>query len=237
MQSGIKGRSSQGNILTKYPVKKVILKEAGKSTLGAQHVWIDEVSGKLNTDNRGRLLGDFDTGDQLFLLYKDGTYEVADVDMSRRFDPDELLHLGKFDPEMVINAVHFDGNKGWTMVKRFRVETTSTGQRFSYLSEHKDSKLLFASIKKEPRIEYSVKIKGKKIQGEVNLADFIDVKGWKAVGNKLSDQKLSSVKELEDPTLFQTPDSNAAEVPLPEKFHAGDSLEFDMGKNGQGSLF
>ncbi|HRF40662.1 MAG TPA: DNA gyrase/topoisomerase IV subunit A, partial [Saprospiraceae bacterium] len=135
----IKGRSSQGNILTKYPVKKVTLKEAGKSTLGAQHVWIDEVSGKLNTDNRGRLLGDFDTGDQLFLLYKDGTYEVADVDMSRRFDPDELLHLGKFDPEMVINAVHFDGNKGWTMVKRFRVETTSTGQRFSYLSEHKDS--------------------------------------------------------------------------------------------------
>lgn len=233
----IKGRSSQGNILTKYPVKKVILKEAGKSTLGAQHVWIDEVSGKLNTDNRGRLLGDFDTGDQLFLLYKDGTYEVADVDMSRRFDPDELLHLGKFDPEMVINAVHFDGNKGWTMVKRFRVETTSTGQRFSYLSEHKDSKLLFASIKKEPRIEYSVKIKGKKIQGEVNLADFIDVKGWKAVGNKLSDQKLSSVKELEDPTLFESPDSNAAEVPLPEKFHAGDSLEFDMGKNGQGSLF
>ncbi|MBP6809932.1 MAG: DNA gyrase/topoisomerase IV subunit A, partial [Saprospiraceae bacterium] len=233
----IKGRSSQGNILTKYPVKKLILKEAGKSTLGAQHVWIDEVSGKLNTDNRGRLLGDFDTGDQLFLLYKDGTYEVADVDMSRRFDPDELLHLGKFDPEMVVNAVHFDGNKGWTMVKRFRVETTSTGQRFSYLSEHKDSKLLFASIKKEPRIEYSIKIKGKKIQGEVNLADFIDVKGWKAVGNKLSDQKLSSVKELEDPTMFQTPDSNAAEVPLPEKFHAGDSLEFDMGKNGQGSLF
>ena len=233
----IKGRSSQGNILTKYPVKKLILKEAGKSTLGAQHVWIDEVSGKLNTDNRGRLLGDFDTGDQLFLLYKDGTYEVADVDMSRRFDPDELLHLGKFDPEMVVNAVHFDGNKGWTMVKRFRVETTSTGQRFSYLTEHKDSKLLFGSIKKEPRIEYSIKIKGKKIQGEVNLADFIDVKGWKAVGNKLSDQKLSSVKELEDPTLFQTPDSNAAEVPLPEKFHAGDSLEFDMGKNGQGSLF
>jgi topoisomerase-4 subunit A len=233
----IKGRSSQGNILTKYPVKKIVLKEAGKSTLGAQHIWIDEVSGKLNTDNRGRLLGDFDTGDQLFLLYKDGTYEVADVDMSRRFDPDELLHLGKFDPETVISAVHFDGNKGWTMVKRFRVETTSTGQRFSYLTEHKDSKLLFGSIKKEPRIEYSIKIKGKKIQGEVNLADFIDVKGWKAVGNKLSDQKLSSVKELEDPTLFNTPDSNAAEVPLPEKFHAGDSLEFDMGKNGQGTLF
>ncbi len=233
----IKGRSSQGNILSKYPVKKVALKEAGKSTLGAQHVWIDEVSGKLNTDNRGRLLGDFDTGDQLLLLYKDGAYELADLDMARRFDPEELIHIGKFDPETVVSTVHFDGNKGWTMVKRFRIETKSTGERFSYLTEYKDSRLLFASVKAAPRIEYSVKIKGKKIQGEVNLADFIDVKGWKAVGNKLSDQKLTSIKEIEDAELFPSPASNAEETPLPEKFHAGDSLEFDVGKNGQGSLF
>ncbi len=233
----IKGRSSQGNILSKYPVKKVVLKEAGKSTLGAQHVWIDEVSGKLNTDNRGRLLGDFDTGDQLLLLYKDGSYEIADLDMARRFDPEELLHIGKFYPETVVSAVHFDGNKGWTMVKRFRIETKSAGERFSYLSEHKDSKLLYASVKTVPRIEYSVKIKGKKIQGEVNLADFIDVKGWKAVGNKLSDQKLTSIKEIEEAELFQAPESNAEETPLLDKFHAGDSLEFDVGKNGQGSLF
>ena len=233
----IKGRSSQGNILSKYPVKKVLLKEAGKSTLGAQHIWIDEVSGKLNTDNRGRLLGDFDTGDQLLLLFKDGSYEVADIDMARRFDPDELLHLGKFDPDTVISALHYDGNKGWTMVKRFRVETKSTGERFSYLTEHKDSKLIFASAKAAPRIEYSVKIKGKKIQGEVDIADFIEVKGWRAVGNKLSDQRLSSVKEIESPELFATPDSNAEEAPLPDKFHAGDSIEFDLEKGGQGRLF
>ncbi|MBX2927616.1 MAG: DNA gyrase/topoisomerase IV subunit A [Saprospiraceae bacterium] len=229
----IKGRGSQGNILSKYPVKKVVLKEAGKSTLGAQKVWIDEVSGKLNTDSRGRLLGEFDTGDQLLLTYKDGAYEVADIDLNRRFDPEEILHLGKFDPETVISAVHYDGNKGWTMVKRFRVETKSTGERFSYLSEHKDSKLLYASVKPAPRIEYSVKIKGKKIQGEVDLADFIDVKGWRAVGNKLSDQKLSSVKEIAEPEEVVAPPSEE----LPEKLHAGDSIEFDMGKNGQGTLF
>ena len=214
-----------------------MLKEAGRSTLGAQHIWIDEVSGKLNTDNRGRLLGDFDTGDQLLLLFRDGAYEIADIDMNRRFDPDELLHLGKFHPDTVISAVHYDGNKGWTMVKRFRVETKSTGERFSYLSDHKDSKLLFASVKAAPRIEYSIKIKGKKIQGEVDLADFIDVKGWRAVGNKLSDQKLSSIKEIELPELFATPESNAEETPLPDKLHAGDSIEFDVEKGGQGRLF
>lgn len=233
----IKGRTSQGNTLSKYPVKKVNLKEAGKSTLGAQQVWLDEVSGKLNTDHRGRLLGDFDTGDQLFLLFKDGTYELAELDMNRRFDPEEFLFLGKFDPEIVVSAVHFDGHKGWTMVKRFRIETTSTGQRFSFISDHKDSRLLFASVKNAPRIEYSVKIKGNKIQGEVTLSDFIDVKGWKALGNKLSDQKLSSIKEIEAPELFHTPESNAEETPLPEKFQAGDSLDLDLGKNGQGTLF
>lgn len=233
----IKGRASQGNTLSKYPVKKVTLKEAGKSTLGAQQVWLDEVSGKLNTDNRGRLLGAFDTGDQLFFLFKDGTYELAELDMNRRFDPEEFLFLGKFDPETVISAVHFDGHKGWTMVKRFRVETTTTGQRFSFISDHKDSRLLFASVKSAPRIEYSLKIKGNKIQGEVNLSDFIEVKGWKALGNKLSDQKLSSVKEIEAAELFQSPESNAEEAALPEKYQAGDSLDFDIGKNGQGTLF
>jgi topoisomerase-4 subunit A len=157
--------------------------------------------------------------------------------MNRRFDPEEFLFLGKFDPETVISAVHFDGHKGWTMVKRFRVETTTTGQRFSFISDHKDSRLLFASVKSAPRIEYSLKIKGNKIQGEVNLSDFIEVKGWKALGNKLSDQKLSSVKEIEAAELFQSPESNAEEAALPEKYQAGDSLDFDIGKNGQGTLF
>ncbi len=233
----IKGRTSQGNILSKYPVKKVVLKEAGKSTLGAQQLWIDEVSGKLNTDNRGRLLGAFDTGDQLLLLYKDGSYELADPDLARRFDPQDFFYMGKYAPDTVISAVHYDGYKGWTMVKRFQIETTSANQRFTYITDHKDSRLLFASAKAAPRIEYSVKLKGKKIQGEVNLADFIDVKGWRAVGNKLSDQKLMSIREMEEVALLAKPESNAEETPLPEKFHAGDSLEFDLGANGQGKLF
>ncbi|MFN7117975.1 MAG: DNA gyrase/topoisomerase IV subunit A, partial [Saprospiraceae bacterium] len=192
----IKGRTAQGNVLTKYPVRKITLKEAGKSTIGAQQWWYDPITGKLNTDERGNLLGDFDTGDYLVALYKDGTYELFEPDPLKHFDVNELLHIAKYDPETIINAVHFEGNKGWTMVKRFKIETTNLSQRYSYLSDHKDSKLLFVSAKPAPVIRYAVKVKNRKIEGEVNLAEFMDVKGWKAIGNRLSDQKLTSIKEL-----------------------------------------
>ncbi len=220
----IKGRGSKGNTLTKYPVRKVTLKEVGKSTLGALKVWMDEVSGRLNTDERGRYLGAFDTGDHLFLLFKDGSYEVATMELTRRFDPKEIIHIGKFNPELVVSAVYYEGGKGLTLVKRFQVETSSVDQRFSYLTEHKDTRLLYATVKAHPRIQYTVRVKSKRIPGEVDLADFIDVKGWRALGNKLSDQKLASVKELE------TPESE-------EKLKTGDSVDFDLNENGQAKLF
>jgi len=215
----IKGRSSLGNLITKYPVRKVSLKEAGRSTIGAIKVYIDDVSGRLNNDGRGRLMGEFDTGELMFILFKDGTYEMTELDMTRRYNPDELLYVGKFDPELVISAVHYDGNKGLTMVKRFRVETTRLKERFSFLTDHKDSRLLFATTEINPQVRYSMKLKNKKMQGELNLAEFIEVKGWKALGNKLSDQKLSEVERIAP-----------AEKPevAPEKLQTGDSIEFDV---------
>lgn len=246
----IKGRDSQGNVLTKYPVKQIRQKEVGKSTIGAQKLWFDDITGRLNTQERGHLLGEFDTGDSLLVLYNDGSYEVTDLDVQQRFEMKEILHLCKLTPDLVINAVHFDGHKGWTMVKRFKVETNKLKERYSYLTDHPKSKLLFASVKENPRIKYTVKIKGKPMTGEVKIADFMDVKGWKAVGNRLSDQMLSAVKELEpaekpmatiaveeektapqQASLFDLP---AAEAAAPEKqeedkktYRAGDTIEFD----------
>ncbi len=237
----IKGRASQGNTVTKYPVKKVVLKEAGQSTIGAIQVYMDEVSGRLNTDERGKHLGAFDTGVLVMCLYNDGTYELNDLDLTRRYDVNTLLYIGKFDPEQVVNAVYFDGNKEWTMVKRFKIETNKLGEKFSYLSDHKNSKLLFASVKENPRIEYSVKVKGKKLDGEVSLGEFMDVKGWKAAGNRLSDQKLLGVKELESSVgsstvgSGQSKDSEPPKVQSDDKLHAGDTIDFDV--KGQGKLF
>ncbi len=235
----IKGRQSQGNILTRYPVRKIVMKEAGRSTLGAIQVWIDESIGRLNTDGRGTLLGAFNTGDQLVALYKDGTYEVADLDLSKRFDPAELVELGKWHPDTVVTAVHYEGAKGWTMVKRFRIETSTTNQRFNYLSEHKDSKLVFASIQTAPCIRYAVKTKTGKTEYELELADFIDVKGWKALGNKLVDQKITGVKLVEaaPETELEQETATPEHEELPDKLHAGDSIEFNLGKNGQTELF
>ncbi len=205
----IKGRDSQGNILTRYPVKQIRQKEVGKSTIGAQKLWFDDITGRLNTQERGHLLGEFDTGDSIFVLYNDGSYEVTDTDVQQRFEMKEILHLCKFDPDIVVSCVHFDGHKGWTMVKRFRIETTKLKERYSYLTDHAKSKLLFVSLKDNPRIKYTLKIKGKPMTGELSLGEFMDVKGWKAVGNKLSDQLLGGVKEIEAPAGVTTKSTDA----------------------------
>ncbi len=247
----IKGRASQGNILTKYPVKNIRQKEVGKSTIGAQKLWYDGITGRLNTQERGDVLGEFDTGDMILVLYNDGSYELTDTDLLQHFEPKEILYLGKFNPKQVVNAVHFDGHKGWTMVKRFQIETTKLKERYSFITDHPKSKLLFASLKPNPRIKYSIRVKGKAMPGEIGLGDFMDVKGWKAVGNKLSDTLLSSVKEMapdeapaaEDATqgsLFgEMPESTPPEAkvrkqPKPstgeesrQSFKPGDTIEFD----------
>jgi topoisomerase IV subunit A len=224
----------------------------GKSTLGAKRWWFDDITGRLNDNERGKYLGEFDTGDVLLVLYKDGSYETSDIDTAKRFDNAELIHIGKLTPTTVVSAVHFDGNKEWTMVKRFKVETTKNNERFSYLTDHKKSSLLFASVKTNPRIQYTIKIGSKKMDGEASLAEFIDVKGWKALGNKLSDQKLMGVKDISKDEPAPTPpsvkerseevSSNPASDTTPVdlfnqipniseeangKYHAGDTIDFD----------
>jgi len=233
-EMAIKGRASQGNILSRYPVRKVTLKEAGKSTIGAQQYWWDDVTGKLNTDSRGILMGAFDTGDTLLALYKDGSYEVAEADLARRFDPKETLELTKFSPDMVISAVYYEGGKEWTMVKRFKVETNTHNQRYAYLGEHKSSKLFFASVKANPVVSYTIRDKNKTLQSTATLTEVVDVKGWKAIGNKLSDFKLTACKAIEAPAPAKAPAEKAA---IPEKLQAGDSVEFEVVDNGQQKLF
>jgi topoisomerase IV subunit A len=194
----IKGRSSQGNMLTKYPLRNIKLKAAGRSTIGALKIWLDEVSGRLNTEQRGRFLGEFDTGDELLILYKNGSYITTPLDIIKRFQSDDFLYIGQCNrKDDVITAVHYDGHKGWTMVKRFHIETTQADQRFSYLTDHPESQLLFLSVEPSPRIKFHIKVGSKKTEGEALLTDIVDIKGWKAVGNRLSDKKISDVEVIE----------------------------------------
>lgn len=193
----IKGRTSQGNILTKYPVRKITQKEVGQSTLGAIPIYMDEVSGRLNTDERGIHLGDFDTGDSILAIYKDGSYEITDFELANRFEPKEVLHIGQFNEEDVVSAIYYDGHKNWTVVKRFKIETNTAKQRFSFITDHKSSKLYYVTLANLPQVKYTIRVKGEKEEAVLNIAEFIDVKGWKSLGNKLTDNKLSKVEPID----------------------------------------
>ena len=206
----IKGRAAAGNIMTRYPIRKVVMTAAGKSTLGAMKVWMDKVSGRLNLEERGQYLGGFDTGDLLLVLFKDGSYEREELDLTRRYDPANLFFIGKYSEDMIVSAVYYEGERGYTLVKRFQIETSSPGQAFQFISDHKQSKLYYASVHPAPELTVGWREKRSKQTKTVQLADFIDVKGWKSLGNRLHDGKLISVTEENEPFLLK---EEAAAVP------------------------
>ena len=220
----IKGRGSQGNILTRYPVRKIEQLEVGQSTLGALHLWIDEVSGRINTDERGLHLGDFDTGDLIIALYSDGTYILHNPDPILKVETSQLLHVGKLDEDSIVTAVHYDGEKDWTMVKRFRIETSSFDEKVYFIREHSRSKLLFATTKSNIEVEYYLLNKKKKEYWTVDLDAFIDIKGWKAMGNRLSTKQIRGIRVLttdeEEPTKEADANQNG--------YKAGDTIELDL---------
>ena len=218
----IKTRSVNGNIVTQYPIRKVTLKEVGKSTLGAQKIFMDKVSGRLNTEERGISLGEYDTGNKILAIYKNGTYEVSEADLTKKYDTKELLHIGKFGEKLVVNVVYYDGAKKWTMVKRFHIETTTDNTPYSFITEHRSSKLFFVSVKPKPSILYDVKVKNEKTEYELAIADFIEVKGWKALGNKLEETRITNVRD----------NTNKK-----GKLSAGETIEFDVDDKGQGKMF
>lgn len=195
----IKGRNAGGNIVTRYPIRKVVQVEVGKSTLGAQKYWFDETSGRLNKDERGKHLGSFDTGDQLLTIYGDGTYEILPFDPEGKIDVKDLMYAAKFRPKAAISAVYYEGEKQWTMVKRFVIETLTTGQRFKFITDHKDSKLNWVSTEEDPTFIIGYMSNRQKVTEELQPAAFIEIKGWKAIGNKLIDKKLISIQEPEKP--------------------------------------
>lgn len=253
----IKGRGSQGNLVTKYPVKKISQISVGKSSLGAMKIWLDEVSGKLNQDGRGKYLGAFDTGCKLLTLTKDGAYEINDLDLTKKFDVNNIIEIGKFTEESVVSALYFEGEKGWTMVKRFKIETTTQDQKFHFLPDSAGTKLYFATLANQPLVHYQYKAAGQAFEKELEVETFIEVKGWKALGNKLLDGKLTKVTlvasatpeaEVKEDQEEDTPPSATEKTPPKiegevkqgslfdqepddkggDKLSAGDTIEFDV---------
>ena len=181
----IKSRMSKGNILTKYPIRKITQSELGKSTFGGKKVWFEENIGKLNFDERGSLLGRFEVDDKVLVVYKTGEYEIASLDLNRRFNASDIEIFKKFDND-IISCLHYIGNKKSYYLKRFKIETNQSDRLFSFIDDSRGSKFIKATININPSLNFKYRLKnGDRKDKSINILDFIDIKGWKASGNKI----------------------------------------------------
>ena len=189
----IKGRDSKGNLVTKYPVKKVDLKEEGHSTLAPRKIWFDETVRRLNADARGTLLGTFKGDDKILTINAEGDAKLVSFDLSNRFDG-EYLVFEKWKPEQAITCIYFDGEKQIYFIKRFLLENTLNVQHFMP-SEHPKSFIenIIVSDNATAEIIFA-KEKGKEREPEtVNIDQFISVKGIKALGNQFIKDKVKAI--------------------------------------------
>ncbi len=199
----IKSRTSAGNRVTKEIVQRIVQKEVGGSTLAARKIWFDTVVGRLNDEGRGKFLGSFKGNDRILTLYKTGEYRLTNFDLSNHFDED-MFHIEKWKPERPITAVYYDAEKELHYVKRFLCEIT-TDKKVLFISESEGSYLDVATTAYRPNVKivYNKLLKETKNlpDNEVQLADFIDVKGMKAQGNQLTKLKVKEIlltKAFED---------------------------------------
>lgn len=192
----IKGRISKGNTVTKYPIKKIELKEKGISTLRPRKVWFDDTVNRLNVDGRGELLGEFKPEDRLLIITQSGKLKTIIPELTTHFD-DDVIVLEKWIPTKPVSCIYFDPDKDKYFVKRFLVE--SVNKEDVFISEHPYSRLEIVSTDYRPVAEIIfAKIKG--IEKEtliVNFEEFISVKGIKAQGNQLTSDKIKTINLLE----------------------------------------
>jgi topoisomerase-4 subunit A len=192
----IKGRSSMGNQVTKYPIKTVKLKEAGKSTLAGRKLWFDDKFGRLNTDEKGQYLGMFED-EKIIVIYHDGSYELTDTEITQRFEPEKIALVEQFNPSKTITAVYLDADKGQYNIKRFKIETTTLKTQFVFIKEGKDNRLEAVTTEQEPILVVQTG-KGQQIRkAKFKVANMVEVMGWKAVGAKLTDFNKSIEMEWE----------------------------------------
>ncbi len=191
----IKGRGVKGNILSKHTVQKIELKESGVSTLAARKIWFDDIVMRLNGDGRGELLGQFSGEEKIVTAHPDGSYRLSPFSLSTRFD-EEFISIEKYDPERVYTMVYWDGDKEQFNIKRFNLEPTEKKQ--SLISEHENSHMELWTSDPEPKLILKFdKRSNDRPDEEIEVKNFISVKGMKALGNRLTTYKVKTIELIE----------------------------------------
>lgn len=223
----IKGRAAKGNLLTKFQVHRIGLKSHGHSTLGGRKVWYDPDVNRLNYDEHGRLLGEFNDGDQILVFLPNGEYYLTNFDANNHFE-DNIVRLEKYDADKVWSCVLYDAdNQGYPYVKRFLLEASKRKQ--CYLGENPNSKEILLTDQVYPRILVTYggtdEFRGSE---EVDVEQFIAVKGYKAKGKRLTTYQIASITELEPTRLPDPPQEDEADETEEEE-----NLDPDAGKSQQ----
>jgi topoisomerase-4 subunit A len=211
----IKGRGAMGNILTKYAVQKILMKEKGVSTLGGRKIWYDEDVMRLNVDARGTFLGEFTGEDKILVVTKSGHFRTTGFDLSSHFE-DDLLIIEKYRPKKIWSAAYYDADQQYYYLKRFHIEPISRSTRF--IGDHPDSRLIRITEVEYPRLELKFGGKNRDRSPEIiEVADFIGVKSYKARGKRLSNYEVKVVEELEPILDEEKAPEQEAKKSAPEK--------------------
>lgn len=232
----IKGRAAGGNILTKYPVRKIQLKMEGVSTLGGLDIFYDPSIGRLNTDQRGKKIGNFLGEDRIVVFYKNGDYELTTFELTNRYEAGNVLLIEKFDPENVLSAIYYDGGSKTFFVKRFLIETTTINKKFNIISDHKQSYLKLVSTEKQPQVKALLQKGKEQEEQEYDLDMLIDVKGWKAIGNKLSSHQILEINLIQSEPKITEEETISTEGDSPESdddLEIGSTIEFKIKKEDE----
>ncbi len=224
----IKGRGAMGNILTKNDVHKISLKEKGVSTLGGRKIWFDPDVYRLNSDSRGKFLGEFQGEDKILVLYKNGDYQLYNFDLSNHFDPD-ILTIEKFDSKKILSVVYYDAELEFYYVKRFEIDEIM-GRRIGFIGDHVDNKLVSVTWVRYPRLE--IEFGGKNVSRDneiIEVSEFIGVKSHKARGKRLTNYEVENIKEIE-PVIKDEDDKPQDEVV--EEGDVEDDVPFEIDRPG-----
>ncbi|MDM1328282.1 DNA gyrase/topoisomerase IV subunit A [Myroides odoratimimus] len=226
----IKGRAAKGNVVTKYAIKKIELKEKGISTLRPRKIWFDETVKRLNVDGRGELLGEFKPEDRLLIVTQSGKVKTIIPELTTHFDGDMIV-LEKWKENKPVSALYFDGEKSRYYLKRFLIENENKEELF--ITEHPNSRLEIVSTDFRPVFEVVfTKIKGiQKDNQTIDVEQFITIKGIKALGNQVSIDKIKQVNILES-----LPFNEEEEEEEEEEIIIGEAPETEIDDDGQQTL-
>ncbi|MCO6163921.1 DNA gyrase/topoisomerase IV subunit A [Flavobacterium sp. NRK F7] len=231
----IKGRGSKGNTVSKYPIKKIELKEKGISTLRPRKIWFDDTVQRLNVDGRGELLGEFKPNDRLLIINQSGKVKTIIPELSTHFEEDMIV-LEKWKPSKPISAIYYDGEKERYYVKRFVIENENKEEIF--ITEHDKSQLEIVSTDWRPMAEIIfAKVKGvQKETIQVNLEEFIAVKGIKALGNQLTTDKIKQINLLESLPFEEPVEPEPEKMEVNDEESVSEDVKTDLEDDGQITL-